>query len=144
MYIWQRSIFVPNNCFIEEILQIKPLTWILVTAFSPIKFLELNFYFVCSWFPPWQESSLIPPSPSSRWHVAPTESSGAAQAPRESDRLLSTAEGWPVLEEPFKEKIHARLNKNLVSSVSREQVKPDLTCNSGSQICTKYSQYKLH
>ena len=90
--------------------------------------MQLNFYFVCSWFSPWQKSCLIPPS---WWNVAPTGFAEAAQAPWKT-------EGWPVLEEPFREKIHTRFNtvtvpkiipyipshtKNLVSHVSREQVK---------------------
>ena len=64
--------------------------------------MQLNFYFVCSWFPPWQKSCLIPAS-FSWWNVAPTGFAEAAQAPWET-------EGWPVLEEPFKEKIHTRFN----------------------------------
>lgn len=108
------------------------------------------FSFVWSWFLPWQKSCLTPSS-SSSWNIGPTGSSGAAQAPWESDRLLSTAEGCPVLEEPFKQKTHARFNtaafkvitnkkhtvskilastpghnKHLVSFMSREHVKSDL------------------
>ena len=101
--------------------------WILVTAFSPR---ATEFLFCLLWFPPWHKSCLIPPPPSSRWHVAARASSGAgAQAPWESDRLLSTAE---------EQENTCKLIKSWFLTWAWIKWKLILTCNSCSQIRKKY------